>query len=202
MNNTRPLFASIGVSVVLVAAAALSLFAVSLVIAFGGWSAGMGESEVPATLVIAAPTTAKEASTRRHAAPIVLRAPAQAPQHRATPPRARVVPEPVRPPAAPVVRRRSAATAPAVAPAPVAPTPVATPPAENKGSSAGEPVRRLGNGLSSTAQNTGKALGEVTAPLSPPVSSATQKVVNLAAEAVQRTTNGLGGTLDKLGQKR
>src|SRR3954466_3758170 len=100
MDNTRPLFASIGVSVVLVAAAALSLFAVSLVIAFGGWSAGMGESEGPATLVIAAPTTAKEAPTRRHAAPIVLRAPAQAPQHRATPPRARVVPEPVRPPAA------------------------------------------------------------------------------------------------------
>ena len=63
MGSTRALFASIGVSVSLVAAAAMSLFTVSVVIAFGGWSAGMGESTMPSALIIdgsAATRTAAE----------------------------------------------------------------------------------------------------------------------------------------------
>jgi hypothetical protein len=62
-------------------------------------------------------------------------------------------------------------------------------------------VRRLGDDLSSVAQNTGKALSDVTAPLAPPVSSAVQKVLDAVAEVLQRTTNGLGGTLDKLNKR-
>src|SRR5258708_39408637 len=77
MGSTRAVFASIGVSVSLVAAAALSLFAVSVVIAFGGWSAGMGESEPATTLVFGAsdPMPAKTVHSRKaELAPVVLRA--------------------------------------------------------------------------------------------------------------------------------
>jgi hypothetical protein len=178
MGSTRALFASIGVSVSLVAAAALSLFAVSVVIAFGGWSAGMGESAPPSALVIGATTTpSKSHASERGAAPVVLRAP---------------------------VHRRER---PVVTKAP-RPQPVQAPPGEAPSAPpkhvppAGDGVRRLGDDLNSVAQNTGKALGDATAPLAPPVSSAVQKVLNAVGEVLQRTTNGLGGTLDKLGKRR
>jgi len=65
----------------------------------------------------------------------------------------------------------------------------------------GDGVRRVGDDLSSTAHSTGQALADVTAPLSPPVSAAVQKVLDLVAALLRRTTNGLGGTLDKLGAR-
>lgn len=200
MGGTRALFASIGVSVSLVAAAALSLLAVSVVIAFGGWPAGLGESGSPVALVLAgaAPTKAEDASSR-HAAPIVL---AARPRHRAALPGAPVATKPVRAAEERVARRRFVSKSPAVEPAPAAPAPVATPAPKKQPAATGEAVRGLGDGLSSTAQNTGKALGEVTEPLSPPVSSAVQKVADLAAGVLQRTTNGLGSTLDTLGRAR
>ena len=52
MSGTRALFASIGASVSLVAAAALSLLAVSAVFAFGGWSAPVAESARQSALVL------------------------------------------------------------------------------------------------------------------------------------------------------
>lgn len=206
MDSTRALFASIGVSVSLVAAAALSLFVVSVVIAFGGWSAGMGEAEPPATLVIAGTTTthSKNASARRAAAPVVLRAPARRAQRRAAVARPRLVSKPVRRPAASgEVHNDRARQAPAPRPQPVQ-APVPTPPAPAPKKTivpAGDGVRRLGEDLSSAAQNTGKALSDVTEPLSPPVSSAVQKVLDLVATTLQKTTNGLGGALDKLNQR-
>jgi hypothetical protein len=204
MGSTRALFASIGVSVSLVAAAALSLFAVSIVIAFGGFSAGIGESAPPAALVIAGTTTtqSKSASARRSAAPVVLRAHAQRPQRRAAAAPRRAVSKPARRAAARVVHRPQVTHAPALRPQPVQP-PLATPaaPAPKHVGPNGDGVRRLGDDLSSAAQNTGKALSDVTAPLAPPVSSAVQKVLDLVAATLQKTTNGLGGTLDKLNQR-
>jgi hypothetical protein len=205
MGSTRALFASIGVSVSLVAAAALSLFTVSVVIAFGGWSAGLGESAPPAALVIAATTTtaSKDEVKRHRAAPVVLPARAQRLERQAP-----VAPRRVESRPAPVAQarvvHRPTASAPVAAPAPVQAPPAATTPAPAPKQTAptGDAVRRLGDDLSSTAQNTGKALNDVTAPLSPPVGAAVQKVLDTVAEVLQRTTNGLGGTLDKLGQKR
>jgi hypothetical protein len=205
MGSTRALFASIGVSVSLVAAAALSLFAVSVLIAFGGWSAGMGESAPPAALVIAGTTTtqSKGASARHSTAPVVLRARAPRPQRHAAVARPRAVSKPVRRPAAArVVHHPQVTHAPALRPQPVQPPVAAAPaPAPKHVAPTGDGVRRLGDDLSSVAQNTGKALGEVTAPLAPPVSSAVQKVLDLVATTLQKTTNGLGGTLDKLHQR-
>jgi hypothetical protein len=204
MRSTRALFASIGVSVSLIAAAALSLFTVSLLIAFGGWSAGLGESAPPAALVIAGTaTTASKAESKRHrAAPVVLRAPAHRPQRHAVPAPRRVKPKPDLIAEARVVPRRAVKNAPLAAP--VEPPPVARQPAPAPKQTAptADVVRRLGDDLSTTAKNTGKALNEVTAPLSPPVGAALQKVLDAVAEVLQRTTNGLGGTLDKLAQKR
>jgi hypothetical protein len=204
MGSTRALFASIGVSVSLVAAAALSLFAVSVVIAFGGWSAGMGESTTPATLVIAGTTTtqSKSSSARRSTAAVVLRTQSR-PQRPAVVARPRAVPKPVRRPAAArVVHQPQVAHGPALRPQPVQ-QPVATPPAPapKRVVPTGDGVRRLGDDLSSAAQNTGKALSDVTAPLAPPVGSAVQKVLDVVATALEKTTNGLGGTLDKLNKR-
>jgi hypothetical protein len=204
MGSTRALFASIGVSVSLVAAAALSLFTVSIVIAFGGWSAGMGESAAPSALVIAGTTTTepKSRAARRSAGPVVLRAPApRRERHVAAAPA----------PTAPAHTPRLAAARvhhPVVTHAPDRPQPLQAPPGETPTPAkkhtppAGDAVRRLGDDLSSAAQNTGKALSDVTAPLAPPVSSAVQKVLDAVAEVLQRTTNGLGGTLDKLGKRQ
>ncbi len=200
MGTTRALFASIGVSVSLVAAAALSLFAVSVVIAFGGWSAGLGEVEPPTTLVFAAGTPRADAArsaARVDREPVVLRAPAvQRPGRKAAAPPAhatastgedaRIISHPSAPPAQHAVADPPVATA-APAPAPKAAT--------------GDGVRKAGQDLSSAAHSTGKALSAVTAPLGPPVSAAVQKVLDLVAALLQRTTNSLGGTLDKLGQR-
>jgi hypothetical protein len=208
MGSTRALFASIGVSVSLVAAAALSLFTVSVVIAFGGWSAGLGESAPPSALVIAGTTTTESEShaSPRGAAPVVLRAPAhRRARHVAAAP-VPVAPAPTPRLAAarvrhPVVTHAPDRPQPVQAPLGETPTPTPTPAAAKHVPPAGDAVRRLGDGLSSGVESTGKALGDATAPLVPPVSSAVEKVLDAVAEVLQRTTNGLGGALDKLGKR-
>jgi hypothetical protein len=203
MNSTRALFASIGVSVSLVAAAALSLFAVSVVIAFGGWSAGLGESGPTTTLVLgpaeAPHAKAIRASAHADAGAVVLKAAAKPrPSRRAAEPPARAV---VRPSEAGAVSHPAVVTAvpqhadpPPVVATPAPPAPQTTPTADG--------VRRAGEDLSSVVQNTGKALSDITEPLAPPVSSAVQKVVDLVADVLRRTTNGLGGALDQLAKKK
>jgi len=181
MGSTRAVFASIGVSVSLVAAAALSLFAVSLVIAFGGWSAGMGESGPATTLVFGASDAVPAKTVHSRKGEFV---PAVAQSGSAA--QARVISHAVfsNPPPKPVLPQATA---------PAAPTSHIT--------ATGDGVRRIGEDLSSTAHSTGKALADVTAPLGPPVSAAVQKVLDLVAALLRRTTNGLGGTLDAVGSK-
>ncbi len=200
MGSTRAVFASIGVSVSLVAAAALSLFAVSVVIAFGGWSAGMGDSGSATTLVFGAsdPMPAKTVhSAKAVLAPVVLRAARPAPRRAAAPPRARAVAQRGSDAHARVI---SHAVISSVPPKPVIRQPPA-PAAAPHITATGDGVRRVGEDLSSTAHSTGKALADVTAPLGPPVSAAVQKVLDLVAALLRRTTNGLGGTLDAVGQR-
>lgn len=198
MGSTRALFASIGVSVSLVAAAALSLFAVSVVIAFGGWSAGMGSATTPATLVFDGVSEAPGEVRTIASEPVILRAPAQPRARRSTPARERATTRPA-PNAVAKVGSRKTVVSRAPAYAPPADPPPYTPPAPAP--KTGDGVRRLGDDLSSTAQQTGDALGEITAPLGPPVSQAVQQVLDLVAITLQRTTGGVGGTLDKLGRR-
>jgi hypothetical protein len=200
MGSTRAVFASIGVSVSLVAAAALSLFAVSVVIAFGGWSAGMGESGPATTLVFGAGDVmpAKAVHSRKVIAPVVLPSARRAPQPAAAREPARAVAQTGADAHARVISHSVISNIP---PKPVLEQPPAAtaPPAHM--TATGDGVRRVGDGLSSTAHSTGQALADVTAPLGPPVSAAVQKVLDLVAALLRRTTNGLGGTLDAVGQR-
>jgi hypothetical protein len=136
------------------------------------------------------------ASTAPHA-PVVLRAaakqrqqPAPAPSRIAASASAGTHPRAVSQPAATAYHPPSAVGPQVTAPASAAKHVPAT----------GDGVRRVGEDLSSTAHNTGTALADLTAPLGPPVSAAVQKVLDLVAVLLQRTSNGLGGTLDKLGK--
>jgi len=47
-------------------------------------------------------------------------------------------------------------------------------------------------------RKTGTALADAALPLAPPVSVAVQQVLNVVADIVRRTTDGLGNTLDAL----
>jgi len=199
MSGTRALFASIGASVSLVAAAALSLLAVSAVFAFGGWSDPIAQSASQTALVLDDGGPARTTSSK----PIVL--PARA--HAAGLDVARVATRKTgtarraggeqagigqsaqsRPPKAsinPPVSEPQPQTV--VPPAPAAPK-----------KTAGDGVRTAGEDLSGKVQGTADALAQLTDPLLPPVTAATQKVLNVVSELLRRTTEGLGGTVDGL----
>jgi len=201
MSGTRALFASIGASVSLVAAAALCLLAVSAVFAFGGWSDPVAQSAPQTALILADGQSDTTRTTRRD--PIVL--PARAPEQGRTRQVARASSRPQSGAAAgaQAVITRSAGSRPSKAsitppqagdqPAAAVPPPAA-PAAPRK--SAGDGVRTAGEDLSGKVQGTGNALASVTDPLLPPVAAATQKVLNVVAELLRRTTDGLGGTVD------
>jgi hypothetical protein len=206
MGGPRALFASIGASVSLVAAAALSLLAVSAVFAFGGWSEPLTRSASRPALVFAESTPAKhrDAKSPQIAAAAAASLPIIAPasvrrtewraERRAKAPAVSPVRSP--PPRTGESAKDATATpdgsAPAVAPAP------ATPPAPPVNDNVGDHVRKLGVALSSTVQSTGSALANATQPLAPPVSVAVQQVLNLVADIVRRATDGLGTTLNGL----
>lgn len=198
MAGTRALFASIGASVALVAAAALALLAVSAVFAFGGWG-DFASPPAERTALVFSPSPATRTAEARSSAPRI------------------VAPEPVR--TAAVARPRSeTSNGRAAAPgrahtgvrtsSPIKPrvndpqlerptTPPAPPPPPSQ-PTAGDRVTKAGETLSGTVQSAGAALAEATQPLSAPVSAAVQQVLNLVAEAVRRTAEGLGGAVDGL----
>jgi hypothetical protein len=203
MAGPRTLIASLGASIALVAAAALSLLALSVVFAFGGWSGPLAQSADKPPLVFAeshlsdatgdplvtsdrapivAPAPARRSArsddrSSDAAGSHARRAPGQSSTSVSTGPSASM-PNPGAPPAPP-----------AAAPPPA---PVAQP------RRTGDHVRQIGNSLSSTVQKTGAVLADATQPLGPPVSAVVQQVLNLVADIVRRGTNGLGNTLDAL----
>lgn len=200
MSGTRALFASIGASVSLVAAAALSLLAVSAVFAFGGWSDPVAQSAQQTALIL---DEGRSGAARTPAdKPIVVPARAEPPARREV---ARVTPR--RQAAVPAADQagitESAQSRPPKAsftPPHVAepqPQPDATPPAPAAPKkSAADGVRTAGEDLSGKVQGTADALAQITDPLLPPVAAATQQVLNAVAELLRRTTDGLAGTLD------
>ena len=198
MAGTRAIFASIGASVTLVAAAALSLLAVSAVLAFGGWADTTPSSVDSPLLVFAGSTLATPSDTQiavRTESPLVVRAPERrAERSAASAPSSRTQDQRSAERAASAVQPRSGRprvnlpTAPPPPPAPAAP----------QRDTAGDHVSKVGESLSSTVQGTGSALADATQPLAPPVSAAVQQVLNIVAELVRRTTDGLGGALDTL----
>jgi hypothetical protein len=197
MRATRALFASLGASATLVAAAAVMLFVVSAVLALDGASGTLRASAAPALVleVTAASNPGISSSRRAAASPVVLRAPVR-PRARRRRPASRTRSEPafaaapdVRGLVQPIVRRPTAVV--------VAPRPITQPSATT-----GLPlprtedaVRRVDEDLSSAARKTGTGLADVAAPLGPPVSQAVQDVLDRQAITLKRTTDGVGGAL-------
>ena len=61
---------------------------------------------------------------------------------------------------------------------------------------AGDGVRTAGDDISSTVQNAGNALTQITNELLPPVTKTVQTVVNVLAALLRRATNGVGSVVD------
>lgn len=200
MRTTRALFASLGASATLVAAAAVMLFVVSAVLALGGGTATLRASAAPALFLepTAASNPAGAISWRAAPSPVVLRAPARPRVRRAQPARTRAEPAVVAAPdvraaVQPIVRRSAAVVA--VPPRPITPRAAAT---ELPLPRTANAVRRVGEDLSSAARKTATALAEVASPLGPPVSQAVQDVLDRLAITPKRTTDGLGSALDNV----
>jgi len=204
MSGTRALFASIGASVLLVGAAALSLLAVSAVFAFGGWSDPVADSSRQTALVLAGDEDGRTQAAGQRALVLPRRASSRqsrAADHSTAPSRGSVSGGEQAGIAGSVRSRPKASfSAPPVSdsqPQSVTPQPPANPSAP-KPSAAGDGVRSAGEDLSGSVQNTGDALARITDPLLPPVSAATQTVLNAVAELLRRTTNGVAGAVDGL----
>ena len=192
MSGTRALFASIGASVLLVAAAALCLLAVSAVFAFGGWSDPVAESARQTALVLAVDEAGDGGDTKRaFVLPPRERAPSRPPARTTAPEQGSA--RAVIPPAS-SIRPKGSFTPTADPPRAQDPAPQAPAPKKR----AGDGVRTAGEGLSGTVQSTGDALAQIIDPLLPPVTAATQKVLNVVAELLRRTTRGLGSTVDRV----
>ncbi|HWC27114.1 MAG TPA: hypothetical protein VG474_11075, partial [Solirubrobacteraceae bacterium] len=189
MAAPRGLFASVGASAMLVAAAALSLLAVSAVFAFGGWSSAPSASVERPALVFAGGSP-PPAAARSAARPGVLRPPVQRASRTARPTLRAGTSSAVRAAQPPLTSRpvTTAKSLPELSPpergsgAPPPPPPPAAPQPR-----VGDGVRKAGEGLSATVKGTGAALGAATQPLAPPVSTAVQQVLNFVAELVART---------------
>lgn len=198
MTGTRALFASIGASVLLVAAAALSLLAVSAVFAFGGWSDPVAESPRQEALVLATAGDQHRQGAKREAFVLPARTAAarSRPATRTTAAaqgRGRAADRAAISSAATRSSKASFSSPPVSSPETqiVAPQAVTAPK-----KTAGDRVRTGGEAISGKVQKTGDALAQITDPLLPPVTAATQKVLNLVAELLRRTTDGLGRTVD------
>lgn len=200
MAGTRALFASVGASIVLASAAALTLLIVSALFAFGGWSGSVvASARQPALVLDGSTLSAPGVSTRVAATPVVL-----APARSTRPSRSsasdagatrRMRDTPAASGGAESTEDKSVPDLDPPAPQPPDPPAPAQPVAQPR---TGDGVRKVGNDLSTAVEETGSALAQATAPLGPPVSTAVQQVLNAVAELLRRGTDGLGGTLDTL----
>ncbi|MGI8730995.1 MAG: hypothetical protein ACR2LK_13615 [Solirubrobacteraceae bacterium] len=186
MGGTRAVIASLGASMSLVAGAALSLLAASFIFAYDGIVGSVESSSARASLRVDAADPqggANGASATASATPtLVVESPG---------PVAKTVPEktvreqtlPARPtPPVTGASERPAPSAAAPQPKPQAPVRI--------------PKRKAGDGAADGVRGTGDKLGAATAPLSPPVSQAVEKVLDVTATVVEEAVNGLAGVLD------
>jgi hypothetical protein len=183
MGGARALFASLGASLSFVAGAALSLLAVTFVVAYH--VSHVGIQKAPAQSVFVSEWTPPAPGERSRPS---------APKAAARASRRRVDPHAV----------LAAAVGSRMRPPPAAPDvgdmgPVAPPPAPTSAElepAAGDGVREVGAALSATVQGTAGATDAAYAPLGPPVAEAVQKVLDLVTALLQGTTTAIGGALD------
>lgn len=198
MRGTLALFASVGAGISLVAATALSLLTVSAVVAIGGWP-GLATAAPRAALVVGSDKLRPVRAVVKRA--VVMPKPVARPAPRP------VVHAVIRPTMVHPAKHFVAAATPGIISRPASghvPTPTFAPTTTTTKAipQVGNGVRKLGDGLSSTLQKTGKALTNATAPISPPLSHAVDQIAQLVAALIKHSTQGLGGALDKVARPR
>jgi hypothetical protein len=193
MGGARALIASIGASISMVAAAALSLLVVTLVFAIDGFTGAAGEPTARAAFVIKAqPRAETEVQERRTQALVVSRA-APVPETRPAPARESALPR--EPRSVDAVEASQPSFDPRVRDiGPGTSTPADT--TDDSSSAPGDGVREVGEAVTSTLSGTGAAAGD-SLPLGPPVTQAVQDVLDVVIGLLEGATSGLAGTLDK-----
>lgn len=206
MRSTRAFIASIGVSACLVAAGALSLLALSAIVAIGGFP-GMPDAAPPQAIVLAQQTAPVPGETP---AGVGLASGALVLTDERQPER--------REPAAPTTAGGDGSPQSASAPRPAGSAPDLEPgmtppsggePTGSTGSTSaerptatapqpGDPVRELGKDVSAPVHDLGKGLGDATGQLSPELGQTVQGLTDAVGNALRGTTELLGGTVDLL----
>jgi hypothetical protein len=193
MGGARALIASLGASISMVAAAALSLLVVTLVFAIDGFTGAGQEPTARAAFVIKAqPRPETEVQERRNPALVVSRS-APVPETRSAPVQESALPrepeqtdaiEAGQPSFDPRVRDIGPGTS----------TPAGT--TDDSSPAPGDGVREVGEAVTSTLSGTGAAASEGL-PLGPPVTEAVQDVLDVVIGLLEGATSGLAGTLDR-----
>lgn len=196
MGGARALIASLGASISVVAAVAVSLLFFSVVFALPGLTGGNDAPGASAAVVVESkalrPRQTGDGQVREAADAVVISAPARARSEARPAGRASVahrVAARRQPSFNPGLRDLS--PPPASAPEPATPAP--SKPA------LGDGVRGVGDVVTATVQSTGAAAGQATAQLlGPPVSKVVQEVLDLLSSVLQGATSALGGALDNV----
>jgi hypothetical protein len=207
MRTAGALIASIGASVMLVAAVTVSLLTVSAVFALGGFEGSRDASsadEIVLDLERRSGSPQQSAALSKQAAVAVVdRRPApraararQPARHRDTV-RSDAVQSAASTASAPDETSSAAALGEGTAgQAPVAEQrPVAPAAPSQRAPRLGDGVRQLGDGVSASVRQTGTKLADATAPLGQPVSATVEQLLTVVAAVIQGTTGVLGGLL-------
>lgn len=181
----------------LVAAVALSLLSISAVFALGGFG-GVSNLDASDALVRDMRAPAGSSSVSRAVAVVPAAPPrSAAAKHLSSPRRDTVHASDTSTKVTTPAASRATPVGDGTAAQPPAAQDPAAPPtgSQRRTPNVGDGVRSLGDELSSTVQQTGSALGGLTAPLSPPVSVALQQVITIVAGVLNGVTDGLGNAL-------
>lgn len=202
MRTARALIASIGASVMLVAAVTVSLLTVSAVFALGGFEGSRDASsadEIVLDLERRSGSPQQSAAlSKQVAVAVVDRRPApraararQPARHRDTVRSAAATASaPDETSSAAGLGEGTAGQPPVAEQRPVAP---AAP--RQRAPRIGDGVRQLGDGVSASVRQTGTKLADATAPLGQPVSAAVEQLLTVVAAVIKGTTGVLGGLL-------
>lgn len=205
MRTPGALIASIGTSVMLVAAVTISLLSVSAVFALGGFE-GSRDASSADELVLDLQTRSGSGAESRSESGDSVKPVAVAVVKRSPAPSSRTVRRSSR--HGDTVRAKAASTASATPatsrvsalgegtrnPAPDVQQPPAPAANQKRAPNLGDGVRQFGDGVSSAVQQTGSKLVAATSSLTP-VSAVVQQVVNIVAAVLKGATNTLGGAL-------
>jgi len=202
MRTARALIASIGTSVMLVAAVTFSLLSISAVFALGGFEGSRDASSADAIVLDlksrSGSSSQSGAGSEKAAAVAVVDRPPARSAARARRPARHLDPVRSRPSTASASGETSSAAALGEGTAgqpPEEQRPAAPAAPRQRAPNLGDGIRQLGDGVSASVRQTGAKLADATAPLGQPVSAAVAQVLAIVAAVMKGTTDALGAVL-------